>query len=519
MRPLRTIGVLFFAAVLAGPACFRIARPELTVLPEVPHNVESPVRAFLTNGSVVVFPDGAAITSSAVGGSGQLYDLLRNPVGSLASMTIPLDSVVGLEAFDTDTDVGLSILASVGATVLVIGGTIAIACAVDPKCFGSCPTVYTFDADGEVLEAEAFSYSISPLLEGRDLDRLGVRPDPAGVVELEIRNEALETHYINHLELLEVRHEADRIVLTDPDNVPVVVRPPRPFESVLDRDGREVGAELRDRDELVFSSSADRVRAADAEDDRDWIEAVLPPLRADTAAIVLRLRNSLLNTILFYEFMLAEQGAGSLDWIGRDIGRIGNAVELGSWFHRTMGLRLEVETEGGFREVARLGDTGPIAWKEVAFRVPVVRGAPTRVRLSFLADEWRIDRMGWSPEVEEADGRTLPVAEIRPIGASAEPDLVERVREADDAYLVTSAGTGFVARFDAGLVAEDERRTFLLSSQGYYSEWIRPRWIREGDPTQTFRPGPDLIPAVMARWQEVKGPMERAFHGTRIPVR
>ena len=55
--------------------------------------------------------------------------------------------------------------------------------------------------DGEpALQAELFSNSIAPLFEMRDRD---VLPDAAlradGSLRLEIRNEALETHYIDHL--------------------------------------------------------------------------------------------------------------------------------------------------------------------------------------------------------------------------------------------------------------------------------------------------------------------------------
>ncbi|HSM35230.1 MAG TPA: hypothetical protein VK837_02440 [Longimicrobiales bacterium] len=512
--------LLLAATIASGPACFRFANRAISEVPtERPQVVESPLRAFLANGSVAVFEDGALITSSDISGDGVVYDLMRNPT-TTGALALALDSVIGVEAFDHDTNVPLTILAAVGSAVVITAGAVAIACAVDPKCFGSCPTVYTYDAQGEVLEAEAFSYSVSPLLEGRDVDALSsTAADSAGVVSLEIRNEALETHFINHLELLEVRHGEGDVVLTDASHAPIVVAPTRPFAWARDRAGRDVADALGERDGVAFSSSEARVTEVVAGDDRDWIDAEIPAIDADTAAVVLRLRNSLLNTILFYEFMLGRQGAGALDWMARDLDRIGGAVELGSWFHQTMGLRLSVETDEGFREVARLGDTGPIAWKDVAFRVPVRRGAPTRIRLSFLTDEWRIDRLAWSPRIVDAEVVTHAASRIEPLGTATEADLIERVRAADDDYLVTTAGTGFTARFQVGPAPPGAARTFLLSSQGYYSEWVRPRWIREGDPDWRFEPGPDVIPSLMERWAEVKGPMEAAFHGTRIPVR
>jgi hypothetical protein len=504
--------------VLAVPACI-VSRKEMSEVTPASQDVESALRVFLADGSVIVFPEGAEVGVDQVRGyrTGARFDLARTPEGPQDA--VPLDSVIGMEAFDNRTDPGLSILASVGVTALAVGATIGLVCAADPKCFGSCPTVYSYDDQGEVLEAETFSYSISPLLEGRDVDRLSVAADPDGSVTLEVRNEALETHYINHLELLEVRHGPEERVLPDPGNEALVVGSLRPVGVVRDRDGRDVTATVAVRDGDPFASSDVRLAAVTQTDDRDWLELTLPAAPADSVALVLRLRNSLLNTVLFYDFMLSRQGATALDWMARDVERIGTAVELGRWFRETMGLRLEVEGPGGYAEVARMGDTGPIAWKEMAFVVPVQPGEPTRLRLSFLTDEWRIDHMTWSPQMARPRLTVHAPAALEPLTIAAVDDGLARVSAPDEEYLVTTAGAAFEVRFETGAVAEDVRRTFLLSSQGYYSEWVRPMWVRAGADPTPFEPTDALLPELMARWMEVKGPMEDAFHDTRIPVR
>jgi hypothetical protein len=525
MGSLPRVVVVWGLLAVAVAGCFSIGsrsmeEVSLIGLNPVPQPVQSPVRAFLGDGSVVVFPSGSRISSAAIFGDGQRYDLHRTFVGP--AERVDLDSVVGIEAFTRETDVGLSLLASIGTTAVVIAGTVALICAMDPKCFGSCPTVYVMEDDGEVLEAELFSYSISPLLEGRDVDRLAVVPDSLGTVALEIRNEALETHYINHLELLEVRHRADQRVVPGPDQVPVVLGPLSEIPRVRDRSGRDVTAELRARDDRVFASTPERVAAVTADDSRDWIEFTLPAVAGDTAALYLRVRNSLLSTVLFYEFMLGSQGARALDWMGRDIEQIGNALEVGTWYHRTMGLRLEVDLGEGFQEVVRLADTGPIAWNEVALPLPVRAGRPTPVRLSFLADAWRIDRLAWTPDVAPAPVRVHPVAEVEPLRGGEPDDLLERLLAPDDRYVVTSAGTAFTVRFHPGPGNPGDEagtRTFLLASQGYYSEWVRPDWIRSARSPEPFRPSEGLMPELMERWSELRAPMEESFHATRIPVR
>lgn len=528
MRVLRTLLVPFLTLVVAS--CVIIKNRDIREVAPAPQVVESPLRVFLADGSVVLFPDGATLSGEVVRGAGQRYDLMRTHQGSERELL--LDSVVGIEAYDSNTDPGLTFLASLGTTAVTVAGGVALICAADPKCFGSCPTVYTYDDAGEWLQAEAFSFSISPLLEARDVDRLAVRPDADGRVELEIRNEALETHFINHAELLEVRHAPEERALTDHANQPLVVGALHPIGRVADREGRELTALVAVRDGETPTASATRLAAMDALGvresaresapeslDRDWLEMTLPAAEADSVALVLKLRNSLLSTVLFYEFMLGRQGAAALDWMAREVEQIRYAVELGDWFHRTMGLRLEVQRDGHFEQIARLGDTGPIAWKEVAFVVPVTPDRPTRLRLTSLVDEWRIDHIAWSPHVARPEVLTHAPVSVTSLHGGGTPDDLTTILAPDEDYLVTSAGTAFTLRFETGAAPAEGSRTFLLSSQGYYTEWVRPMWVRSAETPERFRPDASLLPELLTRWQELRTPMEDAFHDTRIPVR
>jgi hypothetical protein len=487
-------------------------------------SVTTPLKVFHVDGTISVFPGGARVTVDEVRGVGQHYSM------NLASFepvnNVPLDSVVGIEAFRDVTHAGASFLTSIVATALVVVGGVAIACAADPKCFGSCPTVYTYEKGEEILEAEAFSYSISPLLESRDVDRLGARPDPDGVLRLELRNEALETHYINHVEVIEARHASGRRAYPNQDGRVVSVGPVVAPLSAVDRDGGVRTEELSDRDSLVFATTEERVRAVTSADYWDHVDLAFPRPAGESAALVLRLRNSLLNSILFYDLMLGSHGAEALDWLGRDMNRIGEAVELGDWFSQTMGLRVSVMGPEGWREVTRIGDTGPIAWKEVALVVPVPRdGEELRIRLSFLADEWRIEYAALAADVERAPVQGLPVASIGRIGDPPDDELRLLLAEPDDDYLITTAGTAAYLEFRPTPEILDAERTFFFSSQGYYTEWIRPDWIRSGGASESeqsssrFEVTPNLVVDLMERWLDTKDAFETRFYETRIPVR
>ena len=499
-------------AVLASSCIYRVEVELLETREAVGTTVESPFKAFLTDGRIAVFPEGARVTTDSVLGAGTRYSLdlaTLDPVNAIA-----LDDLLGLESMQVNFDFPVTVgvyAASTAAGVGMLFGALYL--------FGSCPTIYSYDQSGEILEAEAFSYSIAPLFEGRDVDRLGVGADASGVVRLELRNEALETHYINHLELLEVRHEADRKVYPNEEGRILVVGETTEPTNAIDRDGSDRLVELIAHDGAAFSSSDERIRAVTAEDFRDHIDLTFPRPDSRSAALVLRLRNSLLNTILFYDIMLASRGAEALDWLGEDLANIGEAVELGQWFQETMGLEVSVRGPDGWERVARLADTGPLAWDKVAIQLPVPERDEFRVRLSFLADEWRIDFAGLAGEAEFVEPTVASFARVAPIDGAHDPEVAARIALSDEDYLVTGPSTALSLESESlGAYSEDER-TFFLSSQGYYTEWIRPDWIRSSDRPAGFQPSGETVVRLMERWREEKDEFQKRFFETRIPVR
>lgn len=476
--------------------------------------VQSPLKAHLLDGSTVVFRDGADVVRDTVRGDGTRYSLTVRD--STAVGGVALDSVVGMEVFRTDVDVATSAAFSVLATAGAALGAGVLAVAI----FGSCPTYYTDSAGTYVLEGEGFSYSIAPLFEARDVDRLRLGAGPDGTVRLEVRNEALETHYINHLELLEVRHAAGETALSDEAHRLVVVTGLEAPARAVDRAGRDVRSALGSPDGIAYATDARVLAAARGDDLDDAIElAFAAPPGADSAAVVLRLRNSLLTTILLYDIMLGDAGARSLDWLGRDLDQVGPAVELAQWYRRRMGVRIAVRDGGRYRDVAHLRDTGPIAWKDIAVLVPVPERDSVRVRLRFPADNWRLDRVALAGRFRRADAVVHPLTEV--LGGTGGPDTSARasLATADARYLETSPGQRFVAQFRAAPPPAGVTQTFFLASQGYYTEWVRRGWLAAPRAARPFVPSDAALVEAMARWRVRQDSLEARFMASRIPVR
>jgi hypothetical protein len=528
-RPARRLSFLLLLApaVLGLPvsACIWIFGSRQVASVERPAvsdsvTVQSALKAHLVDGATIVYQHGATLTRDTVWGAGIRYNLTLTD--SAPVRRVPLDSVLGMESFRTHVNTGASIAVSTLATVPAIAATVAVlACLSNPKCFGSCPTFYSDSAGTFVLQAEGFSYSVASLFEARDVDRLHLRADSSGVVRLEVRNEALETHYINHLELLEVRHAEDEFVLPDERGRAVAVRSLIAPTSIRDRAGRDERATLGAADGVVFRTDRATLDGVSVRDMEDYLDVVLPNPGVDSVAIVLRLRNSLLNTVLLYELMLGAPGARALDWMGQDLEQIGPAAELGRWYARRMGMRVAVMVAGTYHDAARISDTGPVAWNDIAAVIPVPPSDSLRIRLSFTADDWRIDELRVAAGVRRPPTRAIEPTAV--FGRDGEPDsgALASIAAVDQRYLQTSPGDRFTIRFDAGSgpVSKDSARTFLLASQGYYTEWVRGSWLKSAQSNTAFVPSDSMLLEALVRWRDEQASLEQRFAATRVPVR
>lgn len=490
LAPLMTIAarrswsprLAFVAALATASACtLRYETERLRLASDVPEHAQSPT----SFGFLKVHGKGGEVTvlerwqlhdeARRIEGTGAAYDDERRLVAS-GPQSIPYDDVVLVETNRPKrvTNSGLIVMGVTTASV----GSAALICSVSPKmCFGSCPTFYRADDPRGPILAEGFSASIARALEATDVDTLqGWRQD-GGVARLTMRNEALETHVVRTVDMLAVP--------TPPDAT--IVRAGDGFWTTRDvRTATKCRGEIGDCLELVRTSDD---RAYQSETDpkdlatTERLEVELPRV-AGRLAIVVRARNTLLNTFLFYQTlaflgpeagarMAALDGASTDDPIVRRLKRYGEL--LGD-------IRISVRSRAGrWLDVGTYREVGPLAWEEEAIPVPddVARrlpDGPLRVRLELTQGYWRLDRLalvGLDARVTAA--RLAPVA-VRVDGRDEAQVLATLVDPS--ATLVTYPGDAYELVFEV----PDGPHTMFVVSRGYYYEWMRQEWMREHDP-------------------------------------
>jgi hypothetical protein len=507
----RITAQLLLLCSLLGMSCAFVTRQAHNVpLTGAPAVIRSPVRAHLDDGSVVVFAAGLIVRNGMLYGEGLSYGLLRDSATRVE--WVPVNRVVGLERFDDRMGCGLLAgeipLGMVGAVVLYVA------------IFGSCPTIYSVNAATSTMEAEVCSYSITRQLSSRDLDRLAFGAVVDGNYRILVTNEALETHYIDQLSLVTADHKPGCRALPADDGRVVLFGKTTPITRAVDAAGRDVLPLVTSRDSQWYRSDPGLLRQLADSMVRDWVELTVPvPAGANRMCLALRGRNSLLNTVLLYDVMLKGQGPAALDWLAMGRKDLLKAWSLSRWYRRHFGIRILEKDKSGFREVARVKDTGPIVWHDVAVELPVTGKDTCRLRLDFLPDNWIIDQVevsfeqpgpalvrDWTPtSIDSGDGMNLP----------EEAALLARY---DGSYLVTGPGDSRSLVFRTGEPPAGLERDWLVRSGGYYTEWLRRDWLQPG-PVARFDPSDETIRKAARLWLEQKETYERRFTETRLPVR
>jgi len=476
--------------------------------------VDVPTQIHLVDASYISADKGFSVVGDTVVTDGALVRVGFEPAPR-RQWRVPIDSIAGVAYTDNVVTPGSFIVGTLGV-IGITAGVVVLAVAI----FGSCPTVYAVVDTAEILQAECFSHSIGRQFERSDLDKLNVGGASQGSLSLRIRNEALETHYINSLALGIVEHPLGTQAYSTSDDGIVIVRNIVEPVAAQDSKGRSILPSLQRRDGVSYQTDSALTKAMLIGNEMDCIElAVYNPSRSSNATVLLRVRNTLQATVLFYDIMLRDQGPHALEMIEALNSDPFYSWNLGRWYKEVSGIRISVMQDGDAEFQSKIYDAGPIAWKDVASSFTVDNTTDTlRIQLSMQPDYWAIDWVGFSFDGSEpVSFRFAGCSSIRSSTGQRLLQAEKAVQMADDDYTITNPGDWFDVEFDT-TPRQNMMQTYFLHSQGYYIEWVRGSWLRQDKPMHVFKPSwnKELRDRLATAWLTKKNNFEGEFFQQRV---
>lgn len=439
-------------------------------------------------------------------GEGRLLDVNRSTVES-GPLVVPIDSVALFETNVTELS------PAVAALSVMTGVTAGVAafCAANPKtCFGSCPTFYAHDGQGQVLLAEGFSASIAPALEATDVDAL-VRARPSGsTFPITMTNEALETHVVRTVELLALRRPPrGRVFLTAGGAFH-----PAP-ELAFPVGCRAVEGDCLERVRVL--DGRERFSTTDSTDlaTREVVDLVFPePPGPGPHGLVLASRQSLLSTYLLYQafaYLGTSAGGALAAFERRESGAIDRARGLGRLLG---GIEVSIVREGREIRVDEIGETGPIAIETRVVPLPPLGPGPVTLRLRLTRGHWRVDWVALARLDEPVEPLRLRPTGVRR-GGVEDPAALALLLD-PESVLVTRPGDRYTISFDLPDPADGHE--VFLESRGYYLEWMRREWMTEENPWLAARmllDPADALRRLAPAFKAVEPEIERSFWNSR----
>lgn len=381
-----------------------------------------------------------------------------------------------------------------------------VLCIANPKaCFGSCPTFYAFDGEKMVLQAESFSSSVMPLLENNDIDALyNIKPQ-SRFLELQMKNEALETHIIRSADLLAFKKPIGGRVLSTPDNEFYEITN---FMQPL----KAVDSEGDISEKICAFDGNERFSKADSNNlsEKEVIDLSFRNNQTSNKGLVVAFRQTLLTTFLFYQ---------SLAYMGNSVGYYFAEIERNKNYFKSK-LKSPGELLGGIEvfyqdtnatwlKAGEFNETGPIASNIQVLRINSFKG-DLNIQLRMARGMWRLDYVSMVDIGDEVNPlRILPKSSFP--SELAEQNVITSLSD-QEKVLVTYPGDQVSLQYELPDTYADY--DYFLSAQGYYLEWIRDEWTVEENKDKVadlfFNPNKylnDLAP----QFKKIEADMEESF--------
>ncbi|MFZ0452124.1 MAG: hypothetical protein WCE54_13505 [Ignavibacteriaceae bacterium] len=382
-------------------------------------------------------------------------------------------------------------------------------CIINPKaCFGSCPTFYISDGNQYKLQAEGFSASVSPSLEDSDIDALYNIKPACNVLDLQVRNEALETHVIRHVNIL---------ALPKTKKVRVLAAPDGKFFEASNIQGIKYAEDVEGdcTKKLLAFDGNERFSFTDSSDlaEKETIELEFDTITNNSPkGLIIACRQTLLSTFLFYQSLayMGEKAGFYFSQLERKGSILKEFIKYPGEILKNIEVRQQ-DSSGNWIKINQTGESGPIA-ADIKI-VPLNNISATgklKLQLRMTKGMWRIDYTALADLGKKAAPILIKPSNVLP--SKRYSSNVLNLLTNEDSLLVTLPGEKYNIYYELPDNYKDYE--YFIESRGYYLEWIRDAWLTEENPemvnemifntNQYFK---DLAP----EYKKIEAGMEEAF--------
>jgi hypothetical protein len=472
------------------------------------------LKAHLKDGGVVILKDTWQVDSvqEFISGNGIVYDSRRTPTHT-GPVNVPIDDVAIFETnkkliYDESSRVAsLSVLTGVDILMGVL-------CITMPKaCFGSCPTFYVNPEDNfQYADAEGFSHAFYPVREYFDLDALPAAATRDRSFTLTMKNEALETHCVNDLQLYAWPVGTGEAVYQTRDNEFYLCENTWRLSESTGDEGVNT-ALLRDNDRIERFSLSDPDNLKSKEEIFLTFDSLTD---AKAPGLVIHFRQTLMTTYFIYN---------CFGYMGDYVGDVYASMETGKFqmkgnrrFYEELGdidVYLWDESEHDWVFQGGWYETGPIAMNRQMLPLKTT-DIPESLKLKLVLNRglWRIDYLALTnirKKIEPMVSRPVEIlnrgiADEKALGMITDPEK----------YLVSKPGDEYTIHFR---LPEEGTYAMFLYSKGYYLEWMRKDWLKDQDllKLRQMIKNPDrFFRTQAAEYKRYETDMEQIFWNSKI---
>ncbi len=367
----------------------------------------------------------------------------------------------------------------VGAAISYLGGDNSFRIGQQVRYVGpmgggggeSCPSIYSWNGGGYVLEGEAFGTALGKALETDSWIALPSLTVSHGVLKLRVANERAETHFVNSVRLVAAEVNSGETLCVGSDGTLWPLAHLTAPVSAVERGGKNILPQVISRDGKYWQSDVVPPSPSDDFTDELLVRFVKPEGgTAGSVSLVLTAINTDLSAAAFSK-ICGYLGSQTLDFM-KAIEQDPEMIASLRWWKDQS--RLRVSAWNG-RDWVNIGEVTPEATavpfaRLVRFSTTIMMDDTAVIRLESLRDVWKIDaiQVDWTPAQPL---QVRPVRLISAVGPEGD-DVAASIASGDDQHVVLLPPETMNLTFEPIRPSPKKKVVYAVNVAGYLHEWI-----------------------------------------------